>query len=155
MTPFPYLSLYLQEMENSTKLRYNTTCTFKGFSLLQQVLKDHALHGACSNSNQTCLVSIGQQLQYYPHNCISSYISTCTYTRDSQLLSWSILLANSESQQTLSFQLSAILVSSVTFIIYFSYKSEMEPRVSLTLVKLVADSGYETVSRKQLSSNRN
>ena len=60
------------------------------------------------------------------HSHISTYISTCTYARDGQLLSWSYLLANSESHQTLTLPLSTILVSSVTFIICFASKSETE-----------------------------
>ena len=48
-------------------------------------------------------------LQFHSH--ISSYISTCTYTRDGQLLSWSILLADSESHQPLALPSSTILVS--------------------------------------------
>ena len=60
------------------------------------------------------------------HSHLSTYISTCTYTRDGQLLSWSNLLANSESHQTLTLPSSSILVSSVTFIICFASKSETE-----------------------------
>ena len=55
---------------------------------------------------------------------IVQYISTCTYARDGQLLSWSNLLANSESHQTLTLQSST--VSSVTFTICFASKSETE-----------------------------
>ena len=60
------------------------------------------------------------------HSCLSMYISTSTYARDGQLLSWSNLLANSESHKTLTLPLSSILVSSVTFIICFASKSETE-----------------------------
>ena len=60
------------------------------------------------------------------HSHISMYISTCTYARDGQILSWSNLLANSESHQTLTLPSSTILVISVTFIICFASKSETE-----------------------------
>ena len=60
------------------------------------------------------------------HSHISMYITICTYARDGQLLSWSNLLANSESHQTLTLPSSTILVSSVTFIVYFASKSETE-----------------------------
>jgi hypothetical protein len=60
------------------------------------------------------------------HSHISTYISTCTYARDGQLLSWSNLLANSESHQTLTLPSSTILISSVTFIICFASESETE-----------------------------
>ena len=63
------------------------------------------------------------------HSHISMYISTSTYTRDGQLLSWSNLLANSESHQTLTLSLSTILVSSVIFIVCFTSKSETENQV--------------------------
>ena len=60
------------------------------------------------------------------HSCLSTYISTCTYARDGQFLSWSNLLANSESHQTLTLLSSSILVSLVTFIVFFAFKSETE-----------------------------
>ena len=49
------------------------------------------------------------------HSCLSMYISTCTYTRDGQLLSWSNLLASFESHQTLTLPLRSLLVNSATF----------------------------------------
>ena len=58
------------------------------------------------------------------HSHLSTYISTCTYTRDGQLLSWSNLLASFESHQTLSLTLSSLLVSLVTYIVCFASKSE-------------------------------
>ena len=60
------------------------------------------------------------------HSHLSMYISTCTYARDGQLLSWSNLLANSESHQTLTLLSSSILVSLATFIVCFASKSETE-----------------------------
>ena len=47
------------------------------------------------------------------HSHFSLYISTCTYVREGQLLSWSILLTNSESQKPLALPQSSILVRAV------------------------------------------
>ena len=71
----------------------------------------------------------------------STYISTCTYARDGQLLSWSNLLASFESHQTLTLPSRSILVNSATFIVCFASKSETEDqgRPPTLCVKLVAD----------------
>ena len=60
------------------------------------------------------------------HSHISTYISTCTYTRDGQLLSWSNLLASFESHQTLTLPSRSILINLATFIVCFASKSETE-----------------------------
>jgi hypothetical protein len=56
----------------------------------------------------------------------STYISTCTYARDGQLLSWSNLLASFESHQTLTLPSRSLLVNLTTFIVCFTSKSETE-----------------------------
>ena len=71
----------------------------------------------------------------------STYISTCTYARDGQLLRWSNLLASFESHQTLTLPSRCLLVNSTTFIVCFASKSETKDQGHLptSCVKLVAD----------------
>ena len=64
------------------------------------------------------------------HSHISTYISTCTYTRDGQLLSWSNLLANSESHQTLTLPSSTILVSLATLLFALLLSLRLKTRVN-------------------------